>query len=74
MFKIIFSRSSKCSKTTVALTFSTQKANACSTQKANACSPWTDCSVFDRKYPSWVKKLNFGPKTHNCQFKLKIGT
>ena len=32
-------RSSKCLKTTVELTFTTQK--------ANTCSPWTACSVFD---------------------------
>ena len=41
-----FLRSSKCSKTTVELTFTTQK--------ASACSPWTACSVFDWKYPFWV--------------------
>ena len=35
-------RSSKCLKTTVELTFTTQK--------ANACSPWTACSVFNWKY------------------------
>ena len=35
-------RSSKCFKTTVELTFATQK--------ANACSPWTACSVFDWEY------------------------
>ena len=47
MFKIMrFLRSSKCLKTTVELTFTTQK--------ANACSPWTACSVFDWKYPFWV--------------------
>ena len=47
MFKIMrFLRSSKCSKTTVELTFTTQK--------ANACSPWNDCSVLDWKYPFWV--------------------
>ena len=39
-------RSSKCLKTTVELTFSTQK--------ANACSPWTACSVFNWKYLCWV--------------------
>ena len=39
-------RSSKCLKTTVELTFTTQK--------ANACSPWTACSVFDWKYLFWV--------------------
>ena len=47
MFKIMRSlRSSKCLKTTVELTFTTQK--------ANACSPWTVCSVFDWKYLFWV--------------------
>ena len=39
-------RSSKCLKTTVELTFTTQK--------ANACSPWTVCSVFNWKYLFWV--------------------
>ena len=37
-----FLRSSKCSKTTAELTFTTQK--------ANTCCPWTACSVFDWKY------------------------
>ena len=47
MFKIIRSlRSSKCLKTTVELTFTTQK--------ANACSPWTACSVFSWKCLFWV--------------------
>ena len=46
-----FLRSSKCSKTTVELKFTKQK--------ANACSPWTSCSVFDWKYPFWEK---FGQK------------
>ena len=47
MFKIMRSlRSSICLKTTVELTFSTQK--------ASACSPWTACSVFNWKYLSWV--------------------
>ena len=47
MFKIMRSlRSSKCLKTTVELTFTTQK--------ANACSPWTACSVFNWKYLFWV--------------------
>ena len=41
-----FLRSSKCSKTTVELTFTTQKAYASS-------RPWT-VSVFDWKYPFWV--------------------
>ena len=44
-------RSSECLKTTVELTFTTQKANTCST--------WTACSVFDWKYlfgQIWSKK------------------
>ena len=45
MFKKM--RSSKCLKTTVELTFTTQK--------TNACSPWTACSVFNWQYQfSWV--------------------
>ena len=56
-------RSSKCSKATFELTFTTQK--------ANACSPWTACSIYDWKYPFWGK---FGPKNQNCQFKLKNST
>ena len=56
-------RSSKCSKATVDLKFTTQK--------ASACSRWTACSVFDWKYPFLGK---FGPKTQNCQFKLKFNT
>ena len=64
MFKILrFLRSSKCSKTTVELTFTTQK--------ANACSPWTGCSVFGWKYHFWV---NLVQKIKNCLFKLKFGT
>ena len=43
--------SSKCLKTTVHLTFTTQK--------ANARSPWTACSVFNWKYLFWV---NFLPR------------
>ena len=39
-------KSSKCLKTTVELTFTTQK--------TNACSPWTACSVFDLKYLFWA--------------------
>ena len=39
-------RSSKCLKTTVKLTPTTQR--------ANAISPWTACSVFDWKYLFWV--------------------
>ena len=47
MLKIMrSSRSSKCLKTAVKLTFTTQK--------ASACSPWTACSVFNWKYLSWV--------------------
>ena len=47
MFKIMrYLRSSKCLKTAVELTFTTQK--------ANAFSPWTACSVFDWKYLFWV--------------------
>ena len=63
MFKIIRSlRSSKCLKTTVELTFTTQK--------ANACSPWTACSVFNWKYLFWVNLF----QNQNYQFKLKFGT
>ena len=52
MFKIMRSlTSSKCLKTTVHLTFTTQK--------ANARSPWTACSVFNWKYLFWV---NFLPR------------
>ena len=39
-------KSSKYSKTTAELTFTTQKANTCS-------RPWTTCFVFDWKYPFW---------------------
>ena len=39
-------RSSKCLKTTVELTFTTQK--------SNTCSPWTACSVFNWKCLFWV--------------------
>ena len=47
MFKIMtILRSSKYSKTTAELTFTTQKANTCS-------RPWTNCFVFDWKYPFW---------------------
>ena len=43
MFKIMRPlRSLECLKTTVELTFTTQK--------VNTCSPWTACSVFDWKY------------------------
>ena len=57
-----FLRSSKCSKTTVELTFTTQK--------VNACSPWIACSVFDWKYPFGLNLV----KTEICQFKLKFAT
>ena len=47
MFKKMRSlRSSKCLKTTIELTFTTQN--------ANACSLWTVCSIFDWKYLFWV--------------------
>ena len=47
-FKILrFLRSSKCSKTTVELTFTAQK--------ANAFSPWAACSFFD--WVNLVQKL-----------------
>ena len=47
MFKVMRSlRSSRCLKTTVKLTFTTQK--------ANACSPWAACSAFKWKYIFWV--------------------
>ena len=42
-----FLRSSKCSKTTVELMFTTKEANACS-------CPWTAYFVFDWKFPFWV--------------------
>ena len=43
MFKIMrILRSLKCLKTTVEVTFTTQK--------ASVCSPWTACSVFNWKY------------------------
>ena len=56
-------RSSKCLKTTVQLTFTTQK--------AHTFSPWTACSAFNWKCFFWGK---FGPKTQNYQFKLKFCT
>ena len=56
-----FLRSPKYSKTIDELTLTTQKANACS------LLDWLFCSVV----PSLGK---FGPKTQNCQFKLKFGT
>ena len=47
LFRIMrFLRSLKCLKTTVELTFTKQK--------ENACSPTTACSVFQWKYPFWV--------------------
>ena len=47
MFKIMRSlRFSKSLKSTVELTFTTQK--------ANACSPWTPCFIFDWIYLFWV--------------------
>ena len=62
MFKIIrFLRSPKCLKTIVELMLTTQKANAC------RLLDWLFCSVV----PSLGK---FGPKTQNCQFKLRFGT
>ena len=42
-------RSSKCLKSTVELTFATQK--------ANGSSRWNVCSVFDWKYLFWVNLL-----------------
>ena len=44
--KMRYLRSSKCIKTTVELTFTTQK--------ANSRSPWTACSAFNWKYLFWV--------------------
>ena len=69
MFKIMRSlRSSKCLKTTVELTFTTQK--------ANACSPWTACSVFDWKYLFWVslvQKLNLSyQKTYHLSWNFVL--
>ena len=47
MFKRLRSlKASKCLKTTVESTFTTQK--------TNACTPWIACSVFDLKYLFWV--------------------
>ena len=47
MFKIMtILKSSKYSKTTAELMFTTQKGNTCS-------RPWTTCFVFDWKYPFW---------------------
>ena len=66
MFKIMRPlRSSKCLKTPVELTFTTEK--------TNACNPWTACSVFDWEYLFWVNlvrnlvkiivlSLNFVPR------------
>ena len=62
MFKIMrFLRSPKCLKTIVELTFTKQKADTCS------LLDWLFCSVV----PFLGK---FGPKTQNCQFKVKFGT
>ena len=67
MFQIMrFLRSSKCSKTTVGLTFTTLKANACS-------HPWTTCSVFNWKYPFWVnlvQKLKIISLSRNLVLRL----
>ena len=43
-----FLRCSKCSKTTIKLTFTTHK--------SNACSPWIICSVFDWKYWFYIEE------------------
>ena len=65
MFKIMkFLRSSKCLKTTVELTFTTQK--------ANTRSSWTACSALNWTYMPFSGK--FGPKTQNYQFKSKVCT
>ena len=63
MFKMRFLRSSKYSKTTVELTFTTQK--------ANTCSPWTDCSVFEWKYPFWVNLIQ-KPKIVSLSWNLVL--
>ena len=55
-------RSLKCLKTTLELTFTTKK--------ANACSPWTAFSVFKWKYLLG----KFGPKNQNCYFEWKFCT
>ena len=55
-------RSLKCLKTTLELTFTTKK--------ANACSPWTTFSVFKWKYLLG----KFGPKNQNCYFERKFCT
>ena len=55
-------RSLKCLKTTLELTFTTKK--------ANACSPWTAFSVFQWKYLLG----KFGPKNQNCYFEWKFCT
>ena len=54
-------RSSKCLKTTVELTFTSQKANACSPRLFILFSTGNTCLG------------KFGPKTQNCQFELKFG-
>ena len=77
MFKIMRSlRSWKCLKTTVELTFTTQK--------ANSCSPWTACSVFNWKNLFWVNLIqklkiislswNFVPRlTQICRIVFSTG-
>ena len=60
LFKITrFLWSLKFSKTTVELTFTTQK--------ANAWSPWTGCSIFPWKYPFW---LNLVQKLSNLTLRV----
>ena len=52
MFKTIRSLgSSKCLKTTVGLTFTTQE--------ANTCIPWTACSVFNWKFGPKTQNYQF---------------
>ena len=66
MFKTMrFLRPSKCSKATVELRFTSQK--------ANACSPWSACSAFDWKYSFWVnlvQKLKIVSLSWNLLLKL----
>ena len=58
-------RSSKYLKTTVELTFTTQKAR----------SPWTTCSVFDWKTQNYQFKLKFCTQTNsNMQNPMVIFT
>ena len=62
MFKILRSlRSAKCLKTTVELTFTTQK--------VNACNPWTAYFVSTDRF-----RVNLVQKNQNCYFKRKFGT